>query len=90
MQYSKVVKENQEKTGLGGCSHGRRVVSFVMEIEATFICLYCLQVNTTLVDASGGMRQEYIEDCQVCCRPNLLRVTVDPSLEEADIEAETP
>lgn len=61
-----------------------------MEIEATFICLYCFQVNLTAVDASAGNRQEYIEDCQVCCRPNLLRVTVDSSLEEATIEAETP
>lgn len=61
-----------------------------MEIEATFVCLYCFQVNATVVDASEGLRQEYVEDCQVCCRPNLLRVTVDASLREAAIEAETP
>jgi len=61
-----------------------------MEIEATFICVCCLSVNVTMVDASGGMVQEYIEDCQVCCRPNLLHVSIDPSLEEAEIEAETP
>lgn len=61
-----------------------------MEIESTFICLFCLQVNTILVDASGGLRQEYIEDCQVCCRPNLLQVTVEPTLREAVIEAEMP
>jgi hypothetical protein len=90
MQYSKATIENQAKTGLASCSTGERIVSFVMEIEATFICLYCFQVNTTVVDASGGLRQEYVEDCQVCCRPNLLQVTIDPSLQEAMIEAETP
>ena len=61
-----------------------------MEIETTFVCVFCFQVNVTLVDASGGRRQEYTEDCQICCRPNLLRVTVDPSLEEASIEATPP
>jgi hypothetical protein len=61
-----------------------------MEIEATFICVYCFQVVETTVDASGGRSQEYIEDCEVCCRPNLLRVTVDPSMERADIEADQP
>jgi hypothetical protein len=61
-----------------------------MEIEATFVCVYCFQVNVTLVDASGGDHQEYTEDCQVCCRPNVLQVNVDPSLEEAVVEATLP
>ena len=26
---------------------------------------------------SAGRRQSYIEDCQVCCKPNLLRVEYD-------------
>ena len=61
-----------------------------MEIEATFVCAYCFQVNVTLVDASGGPDQEYTEDCQVCCRPNVLHVAIDPSLEEASVEATLP
>jgi len=61
-----------------------------MEIEATYICVYCFQVIETVVDVSGAPSQEYIEDCQVCCRPNLLRVTVEPSLENAEIEADVP
>lgn len=59
-----------------------------MEIEATFICVYCMQVNEVVVDASGGPHQEYIEDCQVCCRPNNLIITVDEEMHEAFIEAE--
>ncbi|HTY59896.1 MAG TPA: CPXCG motif-containing cysteine-rich protein [Bacteroidota bacterium] len=58
-----------------------------MEIESSFVCVFCFQVNATLVDASAGEYQEYTEDCQVCCRPNDLRVSVDPSLGEASIES---
>ncbi len=61
-----------------------------MEIETTFVCAFCFQINDTLVDATGGVRQEYTEDCHVCCRPNLLYVTVDPSLEDASVEATPP
>jgi hypothetical protein len=61
-----------------------------MEIDAKFICPYCFQVNLTTVDATAGRRQNYVEDCQVCCRPCLLRVTVAPAAAQAIIEAETP
>jgi hypothetical protein len=40
------------------------------------------------VDSSAGTRQEYIEDCQVCCKPNLLRVSWDMSAAEYTISAE--
>ena len=29
------------------------------------------------VDPSGGRRQAFTEDCTVCCRPNLIDLTVD-------------
>lgn len=63
---------------------------YKMEIEATFICLYCHQANVTMVDVSGGLQQEYIEDCQVCCQPNMLCVTINRTLEEAEIRPEMP
>jgi len=31
------------------------------------------------VDESAGRRQSYVEDCQVCCKPNVLRVVYDVS-----------
>lgn len=37
-----------------------------------FQCAGCGQWNETSVDASAGRRQQYVEDCQVCCKPNLL------------------
>jgi hypothetical protein len=63
-------------------------LSFTMEIETTFVCVYCLQVNEIVVDGSGGLNQKYIEDCQVCCRPNQLTITIDEAMEEASVEAE--
>lgn len=37
-------------------------------------CAGCGEWNETTIDPSGGRRQEYVEDCQVCCKPNVLRV----------------
>ncbi|MAM85477.1 MAG: CPXCG motif-containing cysteine-rich protein [Acidobacteriota bacterium] len=42
----------------------------------TIACPYCGQQLDVLVDPSIP-RQEYVEDCQVCCRPITLQVTVD-------------
>ena len=39
-------------------------------------CPYCGETFETSVDASGG-GQEYIEDCQVCCRPIVFQIEVD-------------
>ena len=61
-----------------------------MEIETTFVCVYCLQVNEIVVDASGGLSQEYVEDCQICCRPNRLVITVDENMKNASVEPEQP
>jgi hypothetical protein len=58
-----------------------------MEIEAWYTCVYCFEQNEVLVDATGGARQEYIEDCQVCCRPNRLRIMIHPDQQGADVEA---
>gem|GEM_PF-359920 len=42
-----------------------------------FQCSGCGQWNETVMDASVGMRQSYVEDCQVCCKPNVLRIEWD-------------
>ena len=59
-----------------------------MEIESSFVCVYCFELNETIVDASGGSHQEYIEDCQVCCRPNALTIIVAADLRSAEIVAD--
>jgi hypothetical protein len=39
-------------------------------------CPYCGEPIEILLDASVRS-QQYIEDCQVCCRPITLRVEID-------------
>ena len=39
-------------------------------------CPYCGETFETGVDTSAGA-QEYIEDCQVCCRPIVFQIEVD-------------
>lgn len=46
-------------------------------MEAGFQCAGCGEWNATSVDESAGRRQGYIEDCQICCKPNVLVVEYD-------------
>lgn len=59
-----------------------------MELEATFTCAYCFSINDTVVDTSGGLFQKYVEDCRVCCRPNVLRISVNEELTDAEVISE--
>jgi hypothetical protein len=43
----------------------------------TYDCAFCGEENEVFVDPSGGDRQTFTEDCAVCCRPNLITLTVD-------------
>lgn len=40
-------------------------------------CPYCGAGVEMIVDAVGGDVQEYVEDCEVCCQPWSVRVTLD-------------
>ena len=44
--------------------------------EKPLSCPYCGEAITVLVDDSLA-DQNYIEDCQVCCRPIVVQVFVD-------------
>jgi transposase-like protein len=46
--------------------------------SVSYPCPHCGETLVSAVDVSAGSRQEYVEDCHVCCRPNLLRLTVTP------------
>jgi len=62
-------------------SFGHRLTT----VEASIACPYCGEENVILVDESAGESQEYVEDCQVCCQPWQVRVTLDEQ-GEPDIE----
>lgn len=55
-------------------------------MEIAYDCAYCGETNDLSVDASAGPSQEYVEDCQVCCRPNVLRITLSLEDGEATVE----
>lgn len=48
-----------------------------MQDEAIYICDSCGEEIVVPIDASAGSPQEYVEDCPVCCRPNLIHVEIE-------------
>ncbi|HEX2251532.1 MAG TPA: CPXCG motif-containing cysteine-rich protein [Gemmatimonadales bacterium] len=59
--------------------------------EAEVRCPYCGEINELALDPGSGPDQEYVEDCQVCCRPWRVSVQYDPSGEaEVTLEPEDP
>jgi Cysteine-rich CPXCG len=48
-----------------------------MQTTAEYFCPFCGEANTIFIDITGGMEQSYIEDCQVCCHPNILYIRID-------------
>ena len=57
-------------------------------MTAGFQCAGCGEWNETSVDSSAGMRQIYVEDCQVCCKPNILRIFYDEDEHEFVVTSE--
>ena len=57
-------------------------------MESGFQCAACGEWNATSVDESAGRRQSYVEDCQVCCKANVLNIEYDASSLEFLIRAE--
>ena len=48
-----------------------------MTDEATYICDSCGEEIVVPIDVTAGTKQEYVEDCPVCCRPNVVHVEID-------------
>jgi len=54
-----------------------------METEATmqdlanYACDSCGEEILVPIDLSAGASQEYVEDCPLCCRPNLVQIEID-------------
>ncbi|MCR9248716.1 MAG: CPXCG motif-containing cysteine-rich protein [bacterium] len=42
--------------------------------EADYTCAFCGETIVVPIDPSAGEDQSYVEDCPVCCSPNVLRV----------------
>jgi hypothetical protein len=48
-----------------------------MNEEAAYLCDACGEEIVVPIDFSAGESQEYVEDCPVCCRPNIVHVEID-------------
>jgi hypothetical protein len=59
-----------------------------MHNTAEYTCAYCGETNLTFVDLSAGTQQSYIEDCQVCCQPNVLYLQIDQETLDIEINSE--
>jgi hypothetical protein len=49
--------------------------------EGAYVCPTCGERIVIPLDPSGGADQTYVEDCPVCCNPNVIHVEF---LEEPD------
>ncbi len=57
-----------------------------MDDEIDVTCPFCGEPGTVEVDLSGGRRQSFVKDCDVCCRPWQVTVTIRDG--EADVRVE--
>jgi len=53
-----------------------------MQQEGTYICDACGEEIVVPIDVSAGESQEYVEDCPVCCRTNVVHVEIE---EDGDV-----
>ena len=59
------------------------------ETGASVGCPYCGEINEIALDPGSGSQQEYVEDCQVCCRPWRVAVHYQPDgSAEVSVEVE--
>ena len=49
----------------------------VADGDADVLCPYCGETISLTLDPGGGSHQEYVEDCEVCCRPWHVHVDYD-------------
>jgi hypothetical protein len=50
--------------------------------QAGYVCDTCGEEIVLPIDLSGGSEQRFVEDCPVCCRPNVIHVEID---EDGDV-----
>jgi hypothetical protein len=41
------------------------------------VCDSCGEAIVVSVDGLAGLSQQFVEDCPVCCRPNVIHIEID-------------
>ncbi len=49
----------------------------MIEQDYSFSCPYCGVELSVRLDASGGRRQQFVQDCETCCKPIQIEVRFD-------------
>ena len=55
-----------------------------MIYTSSFQCAVCGEENETTIDSQGGNKQTLVEDCEICCRPNVLNILIIPAVGKGD------
>jgi hypothetical protein len=55
------------------------------DAAAVIRCPYCAEEVEITLDPGGGTDQEYVEDCEVCCRPWQVFVVYDNDQRYVDV-----
>jgi hypothetical protein len=69
--------ENDGDDDSGQVGPDARTDDVVLDTEAEVACPCCGESVVIGLDPGGGTTQEYVEDCQVCCRPWRVRLRYD-------------
>lgn len=59
-----------------------------MRDEGSYVCPECGEEIVVPLDLSAGRAQEYVEDCPVCCHPNIIHVEFDNDTAQVWAESE--
>lgn len=54
-----------------------------------YVCPTCGEEIVIPLDVTQGAEQTYVEDCPVCCHPNVVHVEFDPEWETPRVWAES-
>lgn len=57
--------------------------------EGRYTCPTCGEEIVIPLDLTAGAEQRYVEDCPVCCHPNVVHVEIEPEWPEPRVWAES-
>lgn len=55
--------------------------------EQIFLCPYCGSENSLAIDYSAGEEQEFVSECEMCCKPIVVKIRLE-NMDVADFRVE--
>ena len=56
--------------------------------QGSYVCPTCGEQIVIPLDPSAGHDQSYVEDCPICCNPNVIHVEFDPAWDSPRVWAD--